>query len=408
MFPFHKLLSSTLAGACRPIAAAFAVWPLFLILSQIVSAQKYSVLYTFQGESTGSTPVSGLVEDSAGNLYGTTEIGGNTSVFASGLGTVYKLTASGTETVLYNFSGGADGAYPFASVVRDSSGNLFGTTMGGGAGQCGTVFKLNPAGKETVLHSFDCMSQGAKPVSSLIMDPDGNLYGTTEVSGQSNPSGVVFKLDTSGNETVLHTFTGKADGGTPVANLIRDSAGNLYGTTENGGSNGFGVVFKLDANANETVLHNFAQGTDGAWPLAPLIEDAAGNLYGTTVYGDANTYGVVFKINTSGQMISYDVFSQTSRGASPEAPVVRDAEGNLYGTTSKGGTYNLGVVFKVDVFGNETVLYNFTGKSDGSRPLAGLLFDSAGNLYGTTSQGGNLACKQGGGWGCGVVFKLTP
>lgn len=107
-------------------------------------------------------------------------------------------------------------------------------------------------------------------------------------------------------------------------------------------------------------------------------------------------------------MISYDVFSQTSRGASPEAPVVRDAEGNLYGTTSKGGTYNLGVVFKVDVFGNETVLYNFTGKSDGSRPLAGLLFDSAGNLYGTTSQGGNLACKQGGGWGCGVVFKLTP
>lgn len=212
MFPFHKLLSSTLAGACRPIAAAFAVWPLFLILSQIVSAQKYSVLYTFQGESTGSTPVSGLVEDSAGNLYGTTEIGGNTSVFASGLGTVYKLTASGTETVLYNFSGGADGAYPFASVVRDSSGNLFGTTMGGGAGQCGTVFKLNPAGKETVLHSFDCMSQGAKPVSSLIMDPDGNLYGTTEVSGQSNPSGVVFKLDTSGNETVLHTFTGKADG----------------------------------------------------------------------------------------------------------------------------------------------------------------------------------------------------
>jgi uncharacterized repeat protein (TIGR03803 family) len=204
-------------------------------------AQTYTVLHRFAGADGHNPSEYGhLIEDSAGDLYGTTSGGG-----ASGLGVVFMLNKTG-ETVLHSFTGGADGRAPYAGLTQDSAGNLYGTTFGGGASGLGVVFKLNKTG-ETVLYSFT-IADGANPYAGLTRDSAGNLYGTTSAGGASN-SGVVFKLDTTGTETVLHSFTGGADGAKPSAGMIQDSAGNLYGTTYYGGSgrtsSGNGVVFML-------------------------------------------------------------------------------------------------------------------------------------------------------------------
>jgi uncharacterized repeat protein (TIGR03803 family) len=237
-------------------------------------------------------------------------------------------------------------------------------------------------------------------------------------------AGVVFKVDASGAETVLHAFTGGEDGVYPKAPLVRDSEGNLYGNTNGGGSAGAGVVFKLDMNGAEAVLYTFAGGADGESPAAGLVRDSAGNLYGTTYSGglvaDDGGYGVVFKLNTAGVETVLHTFTGKANphaptdGAHPEAGLVLDSAGNLYGTTISGGRGcetcgNLGrqgfrVVFKVDTAGTETVLRVFTAKAGGWRPLAGLILDSEGDLYGSTLNGG----LDGGNPGYGVVFKLTP
>jgi uncharacterized repeat protein (TIGR03803 family) len=255
------------------------------------------VLHTFNGSPTDRAipGAAHLIGDSAGNLYGTTESGG-----ASGAGVVFKLNKTG-ETVLYSFTGGADGWSPVAGLIRDSAGNLYGTTFGGGArfGESGSgvVFKLDTTGTETVLYSFTGGADGGSPAAGLIRDSAGNLYGTTELGGVSG-AGVVFKLDTTGTETVLHSFTGPG-GENPYAGLIADSAGNLYGTTYGGGASGSGVVFKLDTTGTETVLYSFTGGADGGSPVAGLIRDSAGNLYGTTYEGGTSDAGVVFKLETA-------------------------------------------------------------------------------------------------------------
>jgi uncharacterized repeat protein (TIGR03803 family) len=351
-----------------------------------------------------------LVRDAAGNLYGTTGGGG----FSNGV--VFKLDTTGKETVLHRFSG-TDGRFPSGGLVRDAAGNLYGTTSSGGAFGWGSVFKLDTTGKETVLYSFTGGTDGSEPSAGLIRDAAGNLYGTTVSGGTSPfPYGVVFKLDPSGKETVLYTFTGGADGGFP-SGLIRDAAGNLYGTAGGGGSpacgaeNGCGVVFKVDTTGKETVLYSF-DGSDGAYPFQDLTRDAAGNLYGTTlsVAGGGLNYGVVFKLDTAGKETvlhsfrgypadgAFSVYG-TGRG------LVRDAAGNLYGTTDSGGAFNDGLVFRVNTTGKETVLYSFTGGLDGGNPSVGLVRDAAGNLYGTAVTGGADDC---GDDGCGVVFKLDP
>jgi uncharacterized repeat protein (TIGR03803 family) len=316
-------------------------------------------------------------------------------------------------SVLYTFGQeGPDGCYPFAGVVRDPAGNLYGTTINGGASGWGTVFKLDATGKETVLYSFTGGADGSEPFAGLVRDAAGNLYGTT-ASGGTSPfgNGVVFKLDTTGKETVLYTFTGGADGGEPFAALVKDAAGNLYGTTIAGGAFGQGTVFKLDTTGKETVLHSF-DGSDGAYPSEDLTRDAAGNLYGTTLFvaGGGLNYGVVFKLDTAGKETvlhsfrgypadgAFSVYG-TGRG------LVRDAAGDLYGTTDSGGAFNDGLVFRVNTTGKETVLYSFTGGLDGGNPSVGLVRDAAGNLYGTAVTGGADDC---GDDGCGVVFKLDP
>jgi uncharacterized repeat protein (TIGR03803 family) len=321
---------------------------------------------------------------------------------------VYKLDGTAHQTVLYAFTGGADGGYPSGIMLRDSSGNLYGTTSGGGASGNGVVYKLDTANQETVLYSFTGEAGGCDPLGGVVSDSSGNLYGATGFCGSAG-YGVVYKLDTSGHETVLYSFTGGADGAWPYAGVIRDPAGNLYGTTVEGGvsggcyGSGCGVVFKVDPAGQETVLHSFT-GADGGLPEAGVIRDSAGNLYGTTqTYGTTQNgfgAGVVFRLDKAGQETVLYTFTGGADGNQPYAGVVRDAAGNLYGTTYFGGTAGLGVVYQVDTSGQETVLHSFTGGADGGKPLAGLLRNSAGNLFGTTSLGGKK--------GAGVVFQRPP
>ena len=367
----------------------------------------FTLLHSFAGSPTdGSMPFASLVL-LQGDLYGTAS-GGSVSA-----GVVFKLGPNGEETVLHNFAGSpTDGAgpSPYAPLISDASGNLYGTTGGGGASDGGVVFKVDPAGKESVLYNFTGGPDGGNP-AGLVQDAAGNLYGTTTAGGAYG-QGVVFKLDPTGKETVLYTFTGGADGAGPYATLVRDDAGNLYGITSRGGSfssggRSFGVVFKVNSTGTETVLHEFTGGADGSLPVG-LIQDSAGNLYGTTAYGgDLSTggslhpgCGVVFKLDPTGKATVLYTFNGYTDGCEPLAVLVRDAAGNLYGTTETSGACQLcGVVFKLDMSGKLTVLYTFTG-SDGLDGRVGLIRDANGALYGETVQGGAS--------GQGVVFRLIP
>jgi uncharacterized repeat protein (TIGR03803 family) len=358
------------------------------IIYKVDPAGQETVLYSFTGWGDGANPQGELVRDSAGNLYGTTPWGG------VGMGVVYKLDATGHQTVLYTFRGAADGGHPYAGVILDDAGNLYGTTNYGGAFQYfGTVFKVDVAGQETVLYSFMAKGDGAEPTAGVIRDAAGNLYGT---------AGVVFKLDTAGHETVLYTFP-SGSGGEYFSGVVRDGAGNLYGTYYSGGANNPGVVYKLDTTGHETVLHSFAGGRDGAAPDGGLTLDAAGNLYGTTEYGGPANAGVVYRVDGTGQETILHTFAQRADAENPESGLMRDAAGNFYGTTYNGGPNGRGTVYKVDTAGHETVLYSFTGGADGANPIGGVIRDSDGNFYGTTYAGGSVPCSA---VGCGVVYKL--
>jgi uncharacterized repeat protein (TIGR03803 family) len=358
-------------------------------------AQKESVLYSFAGSPDGANPYyAGVVFDIKGNLYGTTVSGG-----ATGAGTVFKVTPSGKETVLYSFAGGTDGSSPYPGVILDTKGNVYGTTNAGGAFNAGTVFKVTPSGKETVLYSFTGGADGSGPQAGLVIDKKGNLYGTTSYGGASG-AGAVFKVTPSGKETVLYSFSGGTDGAYPIAGLVFDKKGSLYGTTWVGGASSGGTVFKVTPSGKETVLHSFTGNPDGAYPFSStLVFDTKGNVYGTTNAGGINV-GTVFKVTPSGKETVLYSFTGGADASGPQAGLVFDKKGNLYGTTYAGGALNAGTVFKVTPSGKETMLYSFTGGADGLGPKAGLVFDKKGNLYGTTDQGGAF--------GNGTVFKLVP
>ena len=394
-FPYAGVISDSagnLYGTANSGGAANAG-----VVYKVDTAGRQTVLYSFTGGADGGNPYGGVVRDAAGNLYGTTVYGG-----AASSGVVFKVDSSGHETVLYTFSGGDDGGYPYAGVIRDSAGNLYGTTYAGGSagyGGYGVVFKLDAAGQFTVLHSFTGGADGGYPYAGVIRDSAGNLYGTTSLRGNAQ-WGVVYSLDPTGNETVLYSFTGGSDGASPYAGVIRDSAGNLYGTARSGGTGNMGVVYKVDTAGHETVLYSFTGGADGGYPYAGVIRDSSGNLYGTAQQGGTRNLGVIYSVNTAGQETVLYTFTGAADGAAPYAGVIRDSAGNLYGTTLQGGIGNVGAVYKLDPAGHETAPPNFPNAPGGTNPYAGVIRDSAGNLYGTTTGGGPA--------NAGVVYKLSP
>jgi uncharacterized repeat protein (TIGR03803 family) len=292
--------------------------------------------------------------DTTGNLYGTAQSGG-----AKGVGTVFKLSPNGTETLLYSFcvlAACADGYHPRAGLIMDTKGNLYGTAFDGGAYDAGAVFELSPSGTETVLHSF-CQQMGCPdgyyPQAGLVMDTKGNLYGTTLYNGAYG-GGTVFKISSDGTATTVYNFctaTGCKNGRYPQAGLILDTNGNLYGTTYGGGAHGNGTVFELSPSGAETLLHSFCARTgcsDGSHPRADLVMDTAGNLYGTTYYGGTNSVGTVFKLSPNGtETVLHSFAANGSDGTHPYAGLVMDTMGNLYGTTYSGGANGYGTVFKV-------------------------------------------------------------
>jgi len=422
----------------KPFFAAkptFVIFITLLLASAVVPAQtqaaKFTVLHTFHGKD-GATPYGVLFRDAVGNLYGTTANGGDSKGLCvssfQGCGTAFKLSPAGKEIWVHSF-GLASGVEPLAGMTRDQSGNLYGTTVLGGDTKCyqygcGTVFELDKTGKtEKMLHKFTGGPDGMFPEPLLARDAAGNLYGTTTV-----PLGGIFKVDTAGKLSILYTFTGYSDGCYPSGGLVLDDAGNLYGTTSGGGSgfcdSGDGVVFELSTSGSLTVLHTFGGG-DGDNPGSVLLFDSAGNLYGTTENGGTGCggagCGTVFELSANGNgtwtesvLHSFCSLDGCADGNAPDrGPLAIDPAGNLYGTTQSGGNrscdgYGCGVIYKLDAGGQETVLYNFTGGTDGAGSPAGVVLDKAGNMYGVSPLGGDSECPINRGRGCGVVFKLTP
>jgi uncharacterized repeat protein (TIGR03803 family) len=364
-----------------------------------------------------------LVFDGYGNLYGTTVAGG-TACQPPGCGVVFELSPSNgswTEKLLNDFNS-SDGSSSYAPVVFDSNANLYGSTKSGGSADDGTVFELTPgsggAWTEIVLHSFTGGLDGSQPLSGLILDTSGHLYGTAS-SGGLNGGGVAFRMGSGSlpvQTSVLHSFGGGNDGSQPSGSLASDASGNLYGTTWAGGAYQLGCVFELvldplSGDWTETVLYSF-DGPDGANPYGGAILDAAGNLYGTTYAGGTDGVGTVFKLTAnSGESWSESVLHSfatgNSDGGNPYSGLTFDPQGNLYGTTNSGGPGGHGTVFRLTPMPTgqwiETTLYGFTELANGWWPVGGVVLDSGGNIYGTTCTGGTGGLEYG-----GVVFEITP
>jgi uncharacterized repeat protein (TIGR03803 family) len=391
------------------------------------AAQTETLLHSFsfnENGKDGSTPYATLAIDASGNLYGTTDAGG-----ADNYGTVFEMSpkAGGgwTEKILHSFiKNGEDGQEPYAGVVLDASGNLYGTTVGGGAYGYGTVFEMSPkpggGWTERILHSFHSNSEDAEnPYASLALDAAGDLYGTTFWGGAYR-FGTVFELSPKEGggwtEKVLYSFKRDGYAVKPYGGLILDGAGNLYGTTAFGGKSILGSVFELSpaegGEWTETVLQSFNDvREEGSEPFGSLIFDQAGNLYGTTYSGGSDNRGVVFELAPAGdgtwkETVLHSFSKYGANGRGPDAGLIFDAAGNLYGTTSYGGPSDSGTVFELTPAGGgvwtETTLYAFQlkGGKDGHFPYGGLVFDTAGNLYGTTPSGGTD--------GLGTAFEITP
>jgi uncharacterized repeat protein (TIGR03803 family) len=388
-----------------------------------------TVLHSFGDGSVandGQVPDAGLIQASDGNFYGTTYHGGSV-----GGGTVFKITPSGAVTILHSFFDGSvanDGGDPVAGLIQASDGNLYGTTSEGGSADNGTVFKITPSGTVTIIHSFldgSVANDGAGPDAGLIQASDGNFYGTTEYGGSAG-WGTVFKIAPSGAVTILHSFGDGSvanDGWYPCGGLIQASDGNFYGTTWYGGSADWGTVFKITPSGTVTILHSFGDGSvanDGWYPFAGLIQASDGNFYGATWYGGStavagedygNGWGTVFKITPSGTVTILHSFgdgSVANDGCEPFAGLIQASDGNFYGTTAGGGSAENGTVFKITPSGAVTILHSFGDGSvanDGWRPEAVLIQASDGNFYGATVWGGSTGINDG--WGYGTVFRIT-
>lgn len=389
-------------------------------------ARGFNVVYSFcsqQNCTDGEWPYAQVIPDGQGNLFGTTGAGGDPNCGIYGCGTVFKLAPDGTESVLHIFESNSDGGGPRGGLIMDAAGDLYGTTaVGGGSGcgglgyGCGSIFKVTPKGKETILYGFSGgANDGAQPVAGLVADAAGNLYGTTSAGGggtqcvvEFGGCGAIFKYATDGTETMLYGFSGGKDGADVEAGLILDKKGNLFGTASAGGllancteglSPGCGVVFRLSPDGKEKTLYAFKGGNDGWSPIGSLVKDKSGNLYGTTQAGGSTSAcngvgcGIVFKIAPDGTETILHDFTGGSDGQHPAAGMITDAKGNLYGT-SQGEYYparpaapqtqNYGTVFKITPDGAFRVLYTFSNGTNGANPVANLAKGPNGVLYGTT------------------------
>ena len=361
---------------------------------KITPAGSLTTLYSFAG-SDGRLPYAGLVQGTDGNFFGTTHSGGT-----SGLGTVFEITPAGALRTLHSFTSYSDGAYPYAGLVQGTDGNFYGTTDSGGTGYHGTIFKITPAGALTTLYSFGVNGDGAYPDAGLVQGTDGNFYGTTSYSGDGN-SGTVFKITPAGVLTTLFSFmsiTSYGDGAHPYAELVQGNDGSFYGTTDSGGANYHGTIFKITPAGALTTLYPFP-GSDGSDPYAALVQGTDGDFYGTTRYGGAGGLGsgTIFKITPAGVLTTLYSFAW-SDGGYPYAALVQGTDGNFYGTTYEGGTTGYGTVFKITPAGALTTLYSFT-YSDGAFPYAALVHGTDGSFYGTTDSGGTSYY--------GTIFKIT-
>jgi uncharacterized repeat protein (TIGR03803 family) len=385
----------------RTLTAALGLKLAFATSLSATSAaqgQTFTTLYMFNGGTDGSTPMAGLVRDSKGNLYGTTKYGGDTSCTSGGCGTVFKLNPITSKyAVLHRFGGVKDGGLPTAALVRQSStGTLYGLTPSGG----GALFRLDSRNRFTTLHKFGSKKgDGYNPQGGLFLDPlNHSLWGTTHDGGLG--LGTIFEINESGKELSLYSFTGQPNGALPQCTLL-NVRGVFYGTTLIGGAYNNGTVFSGSGN----VVYSF-NSSEFQGPYSSLgLGGPADNPVGTTPTGGDFGQGTVYTFDSSGAFRLLYSFKPSGDGKNPGAAVVTDKAGNVYGTTNNGGTSSVGIVYKVDKTGTETVLHNFTGFSDGACPCANLILDSKGNLYGTASTGGNLSC---GTTGCGTVFEITP
>jgi uncharacterized repeat protein (TIGR03803 family) len=395
-------ICSVVAGSL--VAAAVTAVP-------AAHAAGLTVVYAFCAEtncSDGNSPRASLITDGSNNLYGTTYYGGNSGCTDnSGCGTVFKITPSGAESVVYAFGGGSDGANPTASLLLDSSSNLYGTTSGGTTDGWGNVFKIAPDGTESVLHQFTGGSDGGAPYSGLIADAQGNLYGTAPFGGYAGGwpcsdhggCGVVYELSPGGAETVLHTFVYKngQESAAPFGGLTWDAQGNLYGATMgNHLDEGDGDVFRIAPDGTYSALFFWTGPVNGAHPTDSLLP-VGKYFYGTTTGGGHYRAGSAFKITEGGKLTVLHIFTGGADGGAPFSSLIEDKRGNFYSTTEYGGANNLGTIFKITPKGKETVVYSFTGGNDGEYPVGGLIAVN-GYFYGTTSGGGQ--------YGGGTIFKI--
>jgi uncharacterized repeat protein (TIGR03803 family) len=416
-------------GTMRKIGlskTAYVVFAFCVVAAMSASAETtFATLVNFDGTNGANPALMSLVQGKDGNFYGTTVYGG-----ANDAGMLFRMTAGGMLSTLYSFCSQGnctDGSNPNASLVQAANGNLYGTTVYGGTNDnceygCGTVFTLTPAGKLTVLHNFDG-ADGAYPAAEMIQATNGDFYGTTvyggtgSCSGGSDGCGTVFRITAAGMLSTLYRFCSQEncrDGSTPYASLVQAADGNLYGTTWDGGANdncqyGCGTVFTVTPAGKLTTLHSF-DSTDGAYPVAGLVQATNGAFYGTTTSGGAGP-GTVFKITAGGDLTTLHRFD-VADGWNPYAGLVQATDRDFYGTTVNGGDSNnchggCGTVFKITAEGKLTTLHRFclqTGCPDGYQPFGGLLQATNGSVYGTTCGGNDVYCK---GASYGTVFGLS-
>ena len=367
-----------------------------LVVSALAQAQTFTVVYNFTRGSDGAYPFAGVIQDRSGNLYGTAQAGGG----ANYGGVVFEMNTAGKETVLHSFIGPPlDGALPNTPVVRDKAGNIYGTTtVGGSSGNYGTVFKIDTEGKEKVLYRFSGGSDGCDPDQGLVRDKAGNLYGTAYWCGIQ---GVVFKVTKSGTFTVLHSFIGAPiDGGYPAdGHLTMGRSGDLYGVTSGGGSFDDGALYRLSRSGTLTLLHSFhGSASDGCGPVGSVILDGYGNLYGTTSGCGSIGGGTIWKVSKEGkETILHNFTFDASDGCAPIG-ITRDLRGNLYGVTRGCGVNGYGALYKLSAAGKLTLLHSFDS-ADGW-PYGEVLWTAGGVLYGTTMTGGT--------YGYGTVWSYAP